>query len=91
LEADRKVKTALRKGLGNKVRAVRKQLNSDLRHADSEEARQLEVLQEYAQSIQTAVNRDGTLPFDYPGVAAAQDLDALAESLSRLKKRGGGE
>jgi hypothetical protein len=37
--------------------------------------------------MQTALNRDGMLPFEYPGVQAGEDLDALAESLRRLEKK----
>jgi hypothetical protein len=90
-EADRKVKTALRKRVGEKIRAVRKQLKGDLVHAAASEAHQLDVLQDYALSIQTTLNRDGTLPFDYAGVQAGEDLDAIAESLSRLEKGERGE
>jgi hypothetical protein len=87
-EADRKVKTALRKRLGEKVRVVRKQLKSDLVAAEGAEAEQLQVLDDYALGIQTALNRDGTLPFEYPGVQAGEDLDEVAESLWRLEKKG---
>jgi hypothetical protein len=55
-EADRKVKTALRKRLGEKVRVVRKQLKSDLVAAEGAEAEQLQVLDDYALGIQTALN-----------------------------------
>jgi len=57
-------------------------------HAEASEAEQLEALDEYALGIQTSLNRDGILPFDYPGVQAGEDLDALAESLQRLEKKG---
>jgi hypothetical protein len=87
-EADRQVKTALRKRLGAKVRATRRQLTQDLLHAEASEVQQVEVLQDYALSIQTALNRDGTLPFAYPGVQVGDDLDAIAESLAQLKKKG---
>jgi len=87
-EADRKVKTALRKRVGEKVRVVRKQLKGELLAAEEAEAEQLKVLDDYALGIQTALNRDGTLPFEYPGVQAGEDLDEVAESLWRLKKKG---
>lgn len=47
-----------------------------------------QVLLEYALGMQTALNRDGTLPFEYPGIQAGEDLDAVAESLRRLEKKG---
>ena len=87
-EVDRKLKTTLCKRVGEKVRVVRRQLRQDLVHAEASEAEQLEALDEYALGIQTSLNRDGILPFDYPGVQAGEDLDALAESLQRLEKKG---
>jgi len=87
-EVDRKLKTTLRKRVGEKVRVVRRQLRHDLQHAEASEAEQLEALDEYALGMQTALNRDGILPFEYPGVQAGEDLDALAESLQRLEKKG---
>ena len=87
-EVDRKLKTALRKRVGDKVRVVRRHLRHDLPHAHALEAEQLEALDEYALGMQTALNRDGTLPFEYAGVQAGEDLDALAESLQRLEKKG---
>ena len=87
-EVDRKLKTTLRKRVGEKVRVVRRQLRQDRLHAEASEAEQLEALDEYALGMQTAVNRDGILPFEYPGVQAGEDLDALAESLQRLEKKG---
>lgn len=87
-EVDRKLKTALRKRVGDKVRVVRRRLRHDLQQAEAAEAEQLETLDEYALGMQTALNRDGVLPFEYPGVQAGEDLDALAESLQRLEKKG---
>jgi hypothetical protein len=87
-EVDRKLKTALRKRVGDKARVFRRRLRHDLQHAEAAEAEQLEALDEYALGIQTALNRDGILPFEYPGVQAGEDLDALAESLQRLEKKG---
>ncbi|GCE03439.1 hypothetical protein [Dictyobacter aurantiacus] len=37
--------------------------------------------------IQAALNRDGTLPFEYPAVQASEDLDEIAESLCRLEEK----
>jgi hypothetical protein len=87
-EVDRKLKTALRKRVGDKVRVVRRRLRHDLQQAQAAEAEQLEALDEYALGMQTALNRDGILPFAYPGLQAGEDLDALAESLRRLEKKG---
>src|SRR5437868_2080818 len=70
-EADKKIKTALRKHMQPKVRAVRKQLKKQIPTASAEEARQLAVLDEYASGILTALNIDGLQPFKYATVEAA--------------------
>jgi hypothetical protein len=88
-EADKKIKTAMRKQLQPKLRAVRKQR----KQADSQgqalgRAKQLAVLDDYASGILTAVNIDGLQPFSYATVEAAQALDELEASLERLEKKG---
>jgi hypothetical protein len=87
-EADRKVKTAPRKHLGRKVREVHKQLKQDELRAEGSEAEQLKILDDYALGIQTALNRDGTLPFEYPAAQAGEDLDEIAASQAHLEKKG---
>jgi hypothetical protein len=87
-EADRKIKTALRKSMQPKIRAVRKQLKRDIPTAERSEAEQLAVLDDYATSILTALNRDGTAPFDFAAVQAGEDLAEIATSLERLEKKG---
>ncbi len=86
--ADKKVKTALRKHLQPKVRAVRKQLKQHLSQASPEEAKQLAVLDDDAAGIVTALNTDGVQPFTYAAVEAAQALDDVEASLQRLPKKG---
>jgi hypothetical protein len=87
-EADRKVKTAMRKTLQPKVRALRKQLKGQMSEAAAPEAKQLSVLDDYARGILSTLNRDGTAPFNFAGVQAGEDLDEVATSLERLEKRG---
>jgi hypothetical protein len=88
-EADKQVKTAMRKALQPKIRAVRKQLN-EARHsrAEADEAEQLTVLDTYASGILSALNRDGLAPFDFAMVHSAEDLDEVEASLQRLAKKG---
>ncbi len=86
--ADRKIKTAMRKQLQPKVREVRKQLKEQIPEASPAEAAQLSVLDDYALGVLTALNFDGTLPFQYPAVAAADALDEVEASLQQLEKRG---
>jgi hypothetical protein len=87
-EVDRQVKTAMRKYLQPKLKDVRQQIERRSKNASAGEAEQLAVLSDYALGIQTALHFDGTLPFDYPAVAAAEALDAVASSLEYLEKKG---
>lgn len=88
-EADKQLKTAMRKVLQPKIRAVRKQLKRDIPQAEANEAEQLAVLDDYASGILSALNRDGLAPFDFVTVHSAQDLDAVEASLQRVAKKGG--
>src|SRR2546429_1736832 len=83
-EADRKVKTAMRKQLQRKVKVVSQQLSRDIPKASAAEAEQLSVLADYATGVLCALNRDGTAPFDFAAVQAGEDLDEVAQSLERL-------
>src|SRR5256714_8512598 len=69
-EADKQVKTAMRKRLQPKVRAVRKQIKKRLPTASPEEAKQFAVLDDYATGVLTALNTDGFQPFKYATVEA---------------------
>ncbi|HEY6406703.1 MAG TPA: hypothetical protein VIY29_04455 [Ktedonobacteraceae bacterium] len=88
-EADRKVKTAMRKQMQRKTKAVRQQLKRQRAVAPPAEAEQLSVLDDYALGVLSAVNRDGTVPFDFAAVRTGEDLDEVAASLERLSKKGG--
>src|SRR5713101_7815411 len=88
-EADKQVKTAMRKRLQPKVREVRKQIKKRLATASSDEAKQLAVLDEYAAGIVTALNTDGLQPFKYATVEATQMLEEIEASLQQLSKKGG--
>jgi len=87
-EADRQVKTAMRKQLQPKVKAVRKQLARQMIQASPAEAEQGVVLDDYAGAMLSALNRDGTAPFDFATVQAAEELDDVEASLQRLAKKG---
>src|SRR2546423_3466241 len=86
--ADKKIKTAMRKQLQPKLRAVRQQLKKQIPQAPPEEAEQLAVLDDYTAGLVTALNTDGLQPFTYAAVEAAQALDEVEASLQRLEKRG---
>lgn len=87
-EVDRKIKTAMRKQLQPKVRQMRKQLKQQIAEASATEAQQLSVVDDYVLGVLTALNADGTLPFAYPAVAAAEALNEVEASLQRLEKKG---
>ncbi len=88
-EADKALKTAMRKRLQPKVREVRKQIKKYLLTASPQEAEQLAVLDDYANGILTALNTDGLQPFKYATVEASQMLEQIEASLRHLGKKGG--
>jgi hypothetical protein len=88
-EEDGKVIAEMRKELQPKIRSVRKQIHKQMEQVPEAEAKQLAVLDEYGLGVQTALNLDGKLPFDYAGVAASDALDEVATSLDELEKKGG--
>ncbi len=88
-ETDKQVKTAMRKRLQPKVRALRKQIKKRLSTALPDEAKQLAVLDDYATGVLTALNTDGLQPFKYATVEASQILDEIEASLEQLEKKGG--
>jgi hypothetical protein len=88
-EADKALKTAMRKRLQPKVREVRKQIKKYLLTASPQAAEQLAVLDDYANGILTALNTDGLQPFKYATVEASQMLEEIEASLQQLCKKGG--
>ncbi len=88
-ERDKQVKTAMRKQLQPKVRAVRKQIKKRLPMASPDEAKQLAVLDDYATGVLTGLNTDGLQPFKYATVEATALLDEIEASLEQLAKKGG--
>jgi hypothetical protein len=87
-EADKAVKTAMRKRLQPKVRALRKQIKKLLPTATPDEARHLAVLDDYATGVLTALNSDGLQPFKYATLEASAMLDEIETSLAQLGKKG---
>jgi hypothetical protein len=88
-EADKQVKTAMRKRLQPKVQEVRKQIKKHLVTASPDEATQLAVLDDYATGIVTALNTDGLQPFKYATVEESSMLEEIEASLQQLPKKGG--
>jgi hypothetical protein len=88
-EADKRVKTAMRKQMQPKVKEVRTQIKKRLRTAAPAEAVQLAILDDYAAGITTALTIDGLQPFVFATVQASLLLDDLEASLQQLAKKGG--
>src|SRR5205807_5423806 len=61
-EEDGKYLAQMRENMQSKIRSVRKQMNKQMEHVSKAEAEQLEILDEYALGIQTALNIKGKLP-----------------------------
>jgi hypothetical protein len=90
-EQDRKIKTQMRKYLHPRLKDVREEIRRELPKAEAQAAEQLSILDDYALGMQAALHFDGTLPFDYPGVAAVQAFSEVKSSLEELEKKGGHE
>ena len=88
-EEDGKCLAQMREQMQSKIRRVRKQIHQQIDKGSEAEAKQLEILDEYALGVQAALNTKGKLPFDYAGVEAWEGLDELATSLDGLEKKGG--
>src|SRR6266566_1226967 len=88
-EADKQVKTAMRKQMQPKVRAVRKQIKKRLPTAAPDEAQQLAVLDDDATGLLTTLNADGLQPFHSATVQASEMWDEIEASLEQLSKKGG--
>src|SRR5260370_5265881 len=67
-EADKQVKTALRKRLQPEARALRKQIKKRLSTASPDEAKQLAVLDDYPTGVLPALDTDGVQAFKYATV-----------------------
>ncbi len=60
--------------------------------AESEQAiTQLQILEEYAATVEGALNLDSLAPFQYGGLAMQEALMKIETSLEKLEKGGRGE
>ena len=94
-DVDRSMRTAMRKTIGNRLKKTRNQMAHQLRKEQEQadrviqgEQEQLQVLADYALGIVTALNLEGTQPFEYAGIAAFEALEEVADSLVQLEKKG---
>lgn len=93
-ELDRGLRTQMRKAIQQPVRDVRSQIARQLTKLDADDptsaqtSAQLQLLDDYALAIQTALNLDGQQPFRYASLAVDDTLTEIASSLDRLEKGG---
>jgi hypothetical protein len=92
-EVDRATRKDMRKTITGKLRPLRSQIAkqvAELKEEETEEAQreqeQLQIIDDYVVAAKSSLNRDGNLPFDYPGLKGYQDLDVLEQSLEQIKK-----
>jgi len=93
-EVDRGLRKQIRKAIQQPIRDVRGQLARQMTKLDGDDGAstptvaQLQVLDDYALAIQTALNLDGQQPFHYASLAVDDALTEIASSLERLQKGG---
>lgn len=93
-DLDRGLRTQVRKAIQQPVRAVRNQITHQMSKLDgdaqgsAQRCAQIQVLDDYALAIQTALNLDGQQPFRYASLAVDDALSEIASSLERLSKGG---
>jgi hypothetical protein len=87
-ELDQTTRTQVRKQLQKKLSAFRVDTQRRIQQAQGAEGQQLQVLEEYAAAVQTAVNVDGLAPFDYAGLRMDEALSHIAQSLEQVEKKG---
>jgi hypothetical protein len=91
---DQRTKTDMRIRMQQKTHAYRQNLHKRVREAKEkkqgkeQEIAQLEVLEEYAATVEGALNVESTAPFGYGGLAMQEALTDIQTSLEKLEKRG---
>lgn len=91
-EANRTLRKEIRKAIQQPVRTLRTQLGQRIAKLDSADqattVAQLQILDDYALAVQTAINLDGQQPFRYASLALDDALGEIATSLAQLEKGG---
>ena len=92
--ADHRVKTDMRIRMQERTHAYRHELHKRLREAEEskeeheQEITQFQILEEYAATVEGALNIDGLKPFGYAGLEMQEALSKIQTSLSKLEKGG---
>jgi hypothetical protein len=85
---DNQIKAEMRGAIQEGLIKVRKSIREQKESVSDAEAKQLEVLDDYALGVQTALSQKGKPPFEYAGIEAEEELDEVAASLEKLEKKG---
>ena len=88
---DNQIKAEMRGGMQESLIKVRKTIRQQKESVSEVEAKQLEVLDDYALGVQSALSQKGKTPFDYVSIKAIEALDEVAASVERLEKKGAQE
>src|SRR5258708_8022811 len=92
--ADHRVKTDMRISMQERTHAYRHDLHKRLREAEEskeeheQEITQLQILEEYAATVEEALNVESQAPFHYGGLATQEALIQIQASLEKLEKGG---
>ncbi len=88
VKEDNQIKAEMRGKMQESVTKVRKHIREQKESVFEAEAKQLDVLDDYALGVQSALSQKGKAPFDYVSIKAAEALDDVAASLEKLEKKG---
>jgi hypothetical protein len=86
------VKTDMRIRMQERTHAYRHDLHKRLREADEnpeekkQEITQFQILEEYAATVEGALNLESQAPFQYGGLAMQEALSKIQASLEKLEK-----
>jgi hypothetical protein len=92
--ADHRVKTDMRISMQARTHTYRHNLHTRLREAEENkeenepEIKPLEILEEYAATVEGALNLESQAPFHYGGLAMQEALTKIQASLEKLEKGG---
>ena len=92
--ADHRVKTDMRIRMQEKTHAYRHDLHKRLREAEEskevpeQEIKQFQILEEYAATVEGALNLESQTPFRYGGLDMQEALTKIQASLEKLEKGG---
>lgn len=94
-QADTRVRNDLRARIKQKTHEYRQNLHKRLKEADGQEEKheqereQLHILEEYAATVEGALQSDSKAPFQYGGLATQEALIHIQQSLEKREKKEG--